>query len=188
MAQKGPDIPRTVKELKVWLRESDLGRSLVRSLTSGAETLDSAPSHDLDAEQQVLGSIILEPSICKEVQAMLSPMDFHGLANQEFAAVLFSMANKGIPIDLVSVVGIMKQAGTYEDIGGAEYLYKLMHGVAVHAHYTYHAKVVADHALRRKLMRLGLDIVRTSMGHHPAAKIAARAVKALEAFTMKGGE
>lgn len=127
------------------------------------------PPHNLDAEQSVLGGILIDNQTFHKVIDMLSPDDFYRPANGKIFAAMCELTAKSQPIDAVTLPAQMKAMGTYEEIGGAAYLAELLESVPTAIHSEYHAKIVADQAVKRRLVTTcteigsrGLDPVETT--------------------------
>ena len=121
------------------------------------EILERMPPVDLKAEAGVLGSILVVPEILDDITPLLSPEDFHDDANQVIYATLVSMSSE--PVDHVLLIRKLKDAGTYEKVGGEEYLKKLVKSVP-HAHNAkYYANIVREKATLRSLIHTSTEIL-----------------------------
>jgi len=125
------------------------------------------PPQDRLAEGQVLGSMILGGEVVADVREILGPDMFFVPAHQVICRALFSMADKGKPIDLASVfqefgrLGILSEIGQGADgAAGREYLAALADGVPDRCNARYYAGIVAGAWRRRALIRAGETLVR----------------------------
>jgi replicative DNA helicase len=125
-----------------------------------SKVLDRQPPCSIEAEQAVLGSILLLPEVCDEVALILRPADFYDDANQRIYGHLLEMHESGKRIDPMLLVESLKSAGVYEAIGGAGYLAELGHCVPTAAHAEYYAEIVKQKAMLRSLILAGTDIIR----------------------------
>jgi len=116
------------------------------------------PPHNVEAEQSVLGGILIDNQTFHKVIDMLSPDDFYRPANGKIFAAMCELASKSQPMDAVTLPAMMKQLGTYEEIGGAAYLAELLETVPTAIHSEYHAKLVADQAVKRRLVSTCTEI------------------------------
>ena len=82
--------------------------------------------HSVEAEQAVLGSMLIDERCVSEVAARLVPEDFYMRQNRELYQVLFGMFNRFETIDPVTVLDRMKQAGVYDENNSVGYLRQLM--------------------------------------------------------------
>jgi replicative DNA helicase len=89
------------------------------------QVLDRQPPCNIEAEQAVLGSILLLPEVCDEVALIARASDFYDDANLRIYEHLVAMHDSGKRIDPMLLVESLKSAGIYEAIGGAAYLAEL---------------------------------------------------------------
>ena len=107
--------------------------------------------HSVEAEQAVLGSMLIDDRCVSEVVARLSPEDFYMRQNREIYQVLFGMFNRFETIDPVTVLDRMKQAGVYDENTTVAYLRQLMEITPTAANVLEYAGIVADKALLRRV-------------------------------------
>ena len=107
--------------------------------------------HSVEAEQAVLGSMLIDDRCVSEVVARLSPDDFYMRQNREIYQVLFGMFNRFETIDPVTVLDRMKQAGVYDENTTVAYLRQLMEITPTAANVLEYAGIVADKALLRRV-------------------------------------
>jgi replicative DNA helicase len=124
------------------------------------EVLDRRLPYDLDAEQGVLGSILLMPEACDEVSLILRPDDFFDEANHCLFTHMREMHDSGGKIDVTLLVDRLKTAGHYETIGGGAYLYKISQAVPNAAHARYYAGIVREKSTLRALITASTEILR----------------------------
>lgn len=122
-------------------------------------TIDRLPPQSLEAEQAVLGAIILEgESITKAIE-ILSPEDFYREAHKKIYNAMLVLFDKNEPIDLITITEHLKDKGELEEVGGLSYLSNLATVVPTSANIRYHAKLVREKALLRSLIRACTEIV-----------------------------
>lgn len=122
-------------------------------------SIDRLPPQSLEAEQAVLGAIILEgESITKAIE-ILSPEDFYREAHKKIYNSMLELFDKNEPIDLITITEHLKDKGELEDVGGLSYLSNLATVVPTSANIRYHAKLVREKALLRSLLRACTEIV-----------------------------
>lgn len=122
-------------------------------------SIDRLPPQSLEAEQAVLGAIILEgESITKAIE-ILSPEDFYREAHKKIYTSMLELFDKNEPIDLITITEHLKDKGELEDVGGLSYLSNLATVVPTSANIRYHAKLVREKALLRSLLRACTEIV-----------------------------
>src|SRR5688500_8601593 len=110
------------------------------------------PPQNLEAEQSVLGGVLIDNQAFHKVVDLLSPEDFYRPAHGKIYAAMCELAGKSEPIDVVTLTAKMKEMGFYEEVGGAAYLAELLERVPTAVHCEYHAKLVTDQAVKRRLV------------------------------------
>ena len=134
------------------------------------ELNDLALPHSVEAEQAVLGSMLIDERCVPDVVARLSPDDFYMRQNRELYQVLFGMFNRFETIDPVTVLDRMKQAGVYDEKTSVAYLRQLMEITPTAANVLEYANIVADKALLRRVGETAgelTEMVRSESGTAP---------------------
>lgn len=116
------------------------------------------PPHNLEAEQSVLGGILIDNQTFHKVVDVITPDDFYRPANGKIFAAMCELAGKSQPIDAVTLPAQMREMEIFEEVGGAGYLAELLERVPTAIHSEYHAKLVADQAIKRRLVTTCTDI------------------------------
>lgn len=128
-----------------------------------SEVLDQMPPYDSEAEQGVIGSLILDPLRCDDVAVEVTADEFYAAANRILFGHLIEMHNSGAGIDSTLLHRRLKDSADWEAIGGAAYLAEVMGSVAVSAHAVHYAKIVREKATLRALRDAGAEIIRDAM-------------------------
>jgi replicative DNA helicase len=111
------------------------------------------PHYDLEAEAAVLGAIILLPQCLDEIRLLIGPADFYDDANVKTAEAIWALTEaRNGALDIVQLIGWLKDHGTFEAVGGAAHLYKISQASPNAAHARYHASRVRELSLRRALV------------------------------------
>ena len=113
--------------------------------------------HDLDAEQSVLGSILIDSRCITELIGLVQPEDFYLQQNKEIFEVIYSMFNLAQAIDPVTVLDKMREAGVYHD-NSRDYIMQLMEITPTAANAVRYANIVREKAMLRNLSQAGVDI------------------------------
>ena len=113
--------------------------------------------HSPEAEQAVLGSMLIDADCVKDVMDQLRPEDFYLRANREIFETIYSMFVYSKPIDGVTVAGEMEKNGLYND-NTRSYLLQLMEVTPTSANVMEYAKIVRDKALMRTVATAAGDI------------------------------
>ncbi|HVX16148.1 MAG TPA: replicative DNA helicase [Pirellulales bacterium] len=126
----------------------------------GSTLLDRLPPQNLEAEQGVLGSLLLDPDLCDEVAMLLRPADFYLPSNQLLFQHLLGMHNDGLRIDATLLVERLNKHGDLESIGGQAYLCEVAEAVPTAANAVYYAEIVRGKATLRSLIHASTEIIR----------------------------
>lgn len=119
---------------------------------------ERVPPQNTEAEQAVLGSLLLQPEALDAVSEILAGEDFYRDAHRLIYQGILDLAAKGEPPDLVTVSELLQERGQLERAGGAAYLASLANAVPTAANASYYARIVAEKALLRSLIRVGTRI------------------------------
>jgi len=129
---------------------------------SSAPSVDRLPPHSTDAEQGVLGCILLSPNECMgECLAKLKVGAdvFYDLRHQTIFDALADMFDKRQAIDIITLQQYLKDRQVLEQVGGIAYLTSLEDVVPSSAHLDYYLNIVQDKFLLRKMIRVCTDVV-----------------------------
>ena len=116
------------------------------------------PPQNIEAEQSVLGAMLLEKSALYKVEEILLPEDFYREAHKIVYSAMLELAGKGEAVDIVTITEVLRRNNRLEDIGGISYVTFLANTVPTAANVIYHAKIVAEKALLRKLVSVATEI------------------------------
>ncbi|HUO45431.1 MAG TPA: replicative DNA helicase [Acidimicrobiia bacterium] len=126
---------------------SDRGRAVGR-----------VPPHSREAEESVLGALLLSPHAANEVMDKLAPEDFYVPAHQAIFESMMALYNGNQPLDAVTVSEELRRNGELEKVGGSPYLARLVDVVPSASNIEYYSDIVAEHGLRRSLIKAGSSI------------------------------
>jgi replicative DNA helicase len=110
------------------------------------------PPHSPEAEQSVLGALLVRPHLLDEVVQILEPEDFYRQAHGTIYRAMLGLYNQDKPVDLVTVTMRLKEVGVLEAVGGPVFLAGLSEQVGFAVNATYYAELVRDKALLRRLL------------------------------------
>lgn len=130
--------------------------------TGGVQSFDRVPPQALDAETSVLGAILVEGDSIARVIELIPSEAFYRDAHRLIYAAMLNLYEKSEVIDVITLSAEMEHLGSLEKAGGRFYLASLMDHVATAAHVTYHANLVKEKWIRRRLIRTGTEIVQKS--------------------------
>ena len=130
-----------------------------------SHALDRLPPQNIEAEQAVLGAILLENESLPSALEVLKPEDFYKEAHKKIFISMLDLYEKNEPIDLITLTEQMSVKEELESIGGATYLSKIVNLVPTSANVKYHSKIVKDKSVLRSLITTATEIIR--MGYDP---------------------
>ncbi len=110
------------------------------------------PPHNLEAEESVLGSMMLSRTAAGESLEIVRPEDFYREAHVQICLVIQELFSRGEPVDAITVGEQLKRRGFFEQIGGAPYIYTLVSSVPTAANAAHYARIVAGHGTLRRLI------------------------------------
>jgi replicative DNA helicase len=111
--------------------------------------------HNREAEESVLGAIMLSAEAANLVMDKLEPDDFYVPAHQAIFEAIVDLYNANQPIDALTVSDALHRKGELDRIGGAGYLSDVMDAVPTASNIEYYAGIVEEHGLRRRLIHAG---------------------------------
>src|SRR5690348_3136049 len=132
-------------------------------LSSTNEVAGRTPPQNLEAEQSVLGALLIDKDAIVKVAEILRADHFYRDAHAEIYNAVLSLYEKREPADIVTVTDELKLRGTYDEAGGAGYLTTLVNFVPTSAHIEHYARIVKDKAVRRQLISASARI--SEMGY-----------------------
>jgi replicative DNA helicase len=116
------------------------------------------PPHNGEAEQSVLGSILLKDKAFASVIDIISSADFYREAHRVIFEAMVELFDRGEPHDLVTVTSLLNDLNQLDAAGGAAYLASLTSIVPVTANITSYARIIKQKAILRKLINTSTDI------------------------------
>ena len=121
---------------------------------------DSIPPQNLEAEEAVLGGILLDPEAISRVADLLQAEAFYLNAHREIYRTALMLHSQGKPTDLTAMSAWLADTGSLEKVGGSNRLVELVERVASTASIEQVAKLVMDKFLRRQLIRSGNEVIK----------------------------
>lgn len=120
------------------------------------------PPQALEVEASVLGSILLDPGALDRATDVLGEQTsdiFYRSQHQMIFDAMRELASRGEPVDLLTLSGALEGASQLATVGGMEYLTSLVEGVVSSGNIAYHAEILREKALLRRLIQTGGEIV-----------------------------
>lgn len=126
---------------------------------NGDLIFDRIPPQNIEAEQAVLGAILLESAALITVMELLRPEDFYREAHRQIYEAMIELNESNQPIDLITLTTRLEEKQLLSEVGGVPYLTQLAAAVPTAANVQYYAKIVEEKAMLRKLIRTATEIV-----------------------------
>jgi replicative DNA helicase len=120
--------------------------------------LDRMPPQNLEAEQAILGAVLLDKSALYAVTERLVPEDFYRASHQKIFSAMLELAERHEPIDLITITAELQDRKELDEIGGVSYLSDLANAVPTSANADYYAQIVEEKAVLRRLIRVATQI------------------------------
>ncbi|HML35507.1 replicative DNA helicase [Sporomusa sphaeroides] len=152
--------------------------------------IDRVPPQNVEAEQAVLGAMMIEREAISKVSEVIRPEDFYREAHRLIFNAMMELFNKNEAVDLVTVVEVLRRDEKLEGAGGIAYVSALANSVPTAANVMYHARIVEEKALLRQLINTATHVA--GMGYEANEEVAVIMDKAekliLEVSNRKAGQ
>ncbi|MGA2315889.1 MAG: replicative DNA helicase [Thermodesulfobacteriota bacterium] len=120
------------------------------------------PPQNIEAEESILGGILIENEAINRVTEILDPDDFYRDAHRKIFNALINLSERDEPADLITLTNELRKIDQLDSIGGASYLTSLIDSVPTAANIEYYAKIVKEKAILRKLIQTSTEIITQS--------------------------
>ncbi|KNZ69734.1 replicative DNA helicase [Thermincola ferriacetica] len=121
--------------------------------------LEKIPPQNLDAEQSVLGAMLIDKESIIKVSEILRPEDFYRDAHKHIYEAMLDLSERNEAVDLITLTEELRQRGFLDQVGGAAYVAGLATMVPTAANVEYYARIVEEKALLRNLINVATRIV-----------------------------
>ena len=126
---------------------------------SASPTYERVPPHNVEAEESVLGSMLLSRDAIAEVLEVLHEEDFYRPAHRTVFRSVLDLYSHGQAVDPITVAEELRRNGELADVGGAPFVHTLLSTVPTAANAGYYAKIVKEAGILRRLIDVGTRIV-----------------------------
>ena len=116
------------------------------------------PPQEVEAEQSILGGILLNNDALFKALEVITPGDFYREAHSHVFSAMVALYERGEPVDLITLTTWLKKNNLLEKVGGATYISSLADVVATSANISHHAKIVHEKSILRKLITKSTEI------------------------------
>ena len=120
------------------------------------------PPQNIEAEQSVLGGILIENDSINKVTEILTADDFYRDAHRKIYDALINLSQRDEPADLITLTNELRNLNQLDPVGGPSYLATLIDAVPTAANIEYYARIVREKAILRKLIQTSTEIITQS--------------------------
>jgi replicative DNA helicase len=131
---------------------------LVVAAASTDDILRRVPPQNLEAEQSVLGAVLLENEAINQALEVLNPDDFYRESHREIFRVMTELSDRNQPVDAITMTDALRTRGKLEAIGGPAYIAELAACVPTAANVAHYARIVREKAVLRALAQTATSI------------------------------
>jgi len=135
---------------------------------------------NIEAEQSVLGGILIDNEALPKVLEIIEPNDFYRDNHKKIFLAFLELFENNIPLDIITVTELLQKKGELTNVGGATYLASLVDSVPTTANITHYAKIIKEKSILRSLIAKATDIV--NLGFEASEDVAEILDKAEEAI------
>lgn len=119
---------------------------------------DRIPPHNLEAEESLLGSMLISKEVIDEIHELVEPEDFYRESNGKIYQSIIELYAHNEPVDAITLAELLKRKDWLAEVGGKSYIHTLVNVVPTAANAMHYAKIVNDSALLRRMIRSATDI------------------------------
>ncbi|MDD2913767.1 MAG: replicative DNA helicase [Gallionella sp.] len=144
------------------------------------------PPHSVEAEQSVLGGLLLEASALDKIADLITDDDFYRHEHRLLYRQIVRLSEQAKPVDVITVAEALENSGELDKVGGLPYLGNLAQNVPSAANIRRYAEIVRERSIMRKLVEVGTDIA--SSAYNPSGRDAAQLLDEAEGKVLKIAE
>jgi len=122
------------------------------------ETARKLPPQSIEAEEAVLGGVLLDNSAIDRALELVTPDEFYRESHRRIMRAMLELNQRSEPVDLITLADVLKARGELADVGGAAYLAELADKVPTAANTAYYARIVRQKAILRSLIQTATEI------------------------------
>ena len=116
------------------------------------------PPQNVEAEQSVLGSLMLDSNAVMKVGDFLTPRDFYKGTHKAIYSAMLDLVNRTEPIDILAISNRLREKGDLENAGGQAYLAELVNSVPTASNVNHYARIIQQKRILRDLIEASYDI------------------------------
>jgi replicative DNA helicase len=128
--------------------------------TQNKQSTHRVPPHNNEAEQAVLGAVVIDESALNKVLEILAHdgSDFYHPMHRELYKSMVALFEKNIPVDVVTLIDHFKESGALDSVGGLAYIGEIAEATPTASNVSYYAQIVKDKSTLRKLIAVSSEI------------------------------
>ncbi len=134
------------------------------------DTYNRIPPYNLEAEQSVLGAMLLDKDAVSTAAEILKKEDFYRENHREIFEAIMSLFDQAQPIDIITVSEKLNLKDVLESVGGLDYLSYIVNQVPTTANTRYYSKIVEEKSVLRKLIKASSEIM--NLSYHANEEVA----------------
>lgn len=147
---------------------------------------DALPPHNLEAEQSVLGSCLLDNGVIPKVTEVIGVSDFYREAHQVLMRAILVLHAQRAPVDAVTVADELTRMGVYDSLGGDEWLDEVTSSAPSAANAVYYARIVKEKADARALIEFHNESIRRAYSNnHTSSELLDLTVRSLHSIESR---
>lgn len=133
---------------------------ILQGIFMANDKIGRIPPHNADAENALLGAVLLRNRALEDVQNIITKDDFYIRANQFIWEGISNLRDEkpSVTIDLVTLTNYLSEKGTINECGGVPYIASLTNSVPSSTNASYYAQIIKNCALKRQLLDLSIKI------------------------------
>lgn len=117
------------------------------------------PPSNIDAEQSVLGAMLLDKNAIAEASEILNGSEFYRESHKILFETIMELYNKDEPVDMVTLVELLRSRSQLEAVGGVSYITNVVNSVPTTSHVKFYAKIVSDKFTLRRMILTSSDVI-----------------------------
>jgi replicative DNA helicase len=128
-------------------------------MNGSASGFTRIPPHSIEAEESVIGGVLLDNEAFDRIADVVKPEDFYVERHARILSAMAALSDSAMPMDAVTIAERLRQRGDLERIGGVAFLLELSERVPTAANVEHYARIVKEKATIRRLIRASTEII-----------------------------
>lgn len=144
------------------------------------------PPHSVEAEQSIIGGLMLDNQVWDKISSKLCDTDFYRTEHRILFRALSNLAKKNKPFDVITLLDTLKSHNELDDAGGEAYLFELANNTPSVANVTAYADIVREKSVQRQLISVATDIAESA--YNPSGRSVPELLDVAESKVFAIGE